>query len=124
MPEDITVTVSENGVDVIQEEQIESYVGTLTVTVQMNGEEYVQTISLCNENLEEIDQKLDTVVSLMQETVSQNSVEPTLSENDIPENPLVTTKLTEYSLTDSLLLVVILLLLLTNVLQFIFRKGD
>ncbi|MBD5541359.1 MAG: hypothetical protein HDR00_09265 [Lachnospiraceae bacterium] len=93
---------------------------------------------------EDLNQKLDRLIELQEQslsqnalpeeeeekeinvyvTVSQNSVsENTVSENTVSENALVTTPLSHYTVEESLLMIICLLLLLGNILQFFFRKG-
>lgn len=86
-------------------------------------------------------EKLDMIYDVLCQSVSGNGVEvvyvPTVSENSISvsvnsvepvteekvENPLVSTRLADYSLTDSLLLLTVLLLLVANVLIVFYRGG-
>ena len=94
---------------------------------------------------EDLNQKLDRLIELQEQSLSQNALpeeeaeekeirvyvtvsensvsENTVSENTVSENALVTTPLSHYTVEESLLMIICLLLLLGNILQFFFRKG-
>lgn len=87
-------------------------------------------------------EKLDMIYDVLVQSVSANGLEivyvPTVSENSVTvsvnsvepeteirvENPLITTKLADYSLTDSLLLLTVLLLLVTDALIVFYRERS
>lgn len=58
---------------------------------------------------------------LLEQSLSINGI---VSENSISQNAIMTTKLEDYSLTDSLLLIEIVVTLLIGVVVIFFRKGD
>lgn len=57
---------------------------------------------------------------LLEQSLSMNGV----SENSISQNAIMTTKLEDYSLTDSLLLILIIITLISTLVGIFFRKGD
>lgn len=57
---------------------------------------------------------------LLEHSLSMNGV----SENSISQNAIMTTKLEDYSLTDSLLLILIIITLISTLVGIFFRKGD
>ena len=59
---------------------------------------------------------------LLEQSISMNSV--SVSGNTISQNAIMTTKLEDYSLTDSLLLILIVLIFCFGVVHLLFRKGD
>lgn len=58
---------------------------------------------------------------LLEQSLSMNGI---VSENSISQNSIMTTKLEDYSLTDSLLLIQIVVTLIIGVAVIFFRKGD
>lgn len=58
---------------------------------------------------------------LLEQSLSMNGI---VSENSISQNAIMTTKLEDYSLTDSLLLIEIVVTLLIGIVVIFFRKGD
>ena len=78
---------------------------------------------------------LQTLKNIESGIVSQNSLleennrlleesSSTLSENSISQNSIMTTKLEDYSLTDSLLLLIFVALLIGILTYFFAKKGD
>lgn len=59
---------------------------------------------------------------LLERSVSMNGIP--VSDNSISQNAIMTTKLEDYSLTDSLLLVLIVITLISSLVGIFFRKGD
>ena len=59
---------------------------------------------------------------LLEQSISMNSV--TVSDNSISQNSILTTKLEDYSLTDSLLLVLFIVIFSFGIGSILFRKGD
>lgn len=139
-------TISGNGLETT--EPVNSHVDNLILSFTIDGQEYITRLDNAAVKSEEyniqLNEKLDRVIELL-ETVSANSLpeEPeteeaaqdpipvdvtvTLSENTVSENTvenaLITTPLSEFSVTDSLLVIIILLLIVTNFFTFLFRKG-
>ena len=58
---------------------------------------------------------------LLEQSLSMNGI---VSENSISQNAIITTKLEDYSLTDSLLLILIIITLISTLVGIFFRKGD
>ena len=58
---------------------------------------------------------------LLEQSISMNGI---VSENSISQNAIITTKLEDYSLTDSLLLILIIITLISTLVGIFFRKGD
>ena len=58
---------------------------------------------------------------LLEQSLSMNGI---VSENSISQNAIMTTKLEDYSLTDSLLLILIIITLISTLVGIFFRKGD
>lgn len=58
---------------------------------------------------------------LLEHSLSMNGI---VSENSISQNAIMTTKLEDYSLTDSLLLILIIITLISTLVGIFFRKGD
>ena len=121
--------------ETVEEQPIESYVDTLQVTVQLYGQDYTEMLGSISGNSVELSVKLDRIIELLEQTVSQNSIEEdieveetvsenTVSDNTISQNALIYTKLQDYGLTDSLLLVTNMLLLFLIVVLVFFRKGE
>lgn len=59
---------------------------------------------------------------LLERSISINGIP--VSDNSISQNAIMTTKLEDYSLTDSLLLVLIVITLISSLVGIFFRKGD
>lgn len=59
---------------------------------------------------------------LLERSISMNSV--SVSDNTVSQNAIITTKLEDYSLTDSLLLILIVLIFCFGIINLFFRKGD
>ena len=59
---------------------------------------------------------------LLEQSISMNSI--AVSDNTISQNAIMTTKLEDYSLTDSLLLVLIVVIFCFGVAHLFFRKGN
>lgn len=59
---------------------------------------------------------------LLERSISMNGIP--VSDNSISQNAIMTTKLEDYSLTDSLLLILIIVVLLSSFVGIFFRKGD
>lgn len=58
---------------------------------------------------------------LLEQSLSMNGI---VSENSISQNAIMTTRLEDYSLTDSLLLIEIVVTLLVGLVVIFFRKGN
>ena len=58
---------------------------------------------------------------LLEQSLSMNGI---VSEKSISQNAIITTKLEDYSLTDSLLLILIIITLISTLVGIFFRKGD
>lgn len=127
-------TVSGNGLD------------TGTAIPQGNPDpDYTEQLDLTLEYMQQLNEKLDRLIELQEQTlsgndlpeeeeedqpvnvyvtVSQNTVsENTVSENTVSENAIMTTPLTEYSLEASLLLLILILVFFDIVIQFFFQRG-
>lgn len=107
--------------------------------------DYTEQLDLTLEYMQQLNEKLDRLIELQEQTlsgndlpeeeeeeqpinvyvtVSQNMVsENTISANTVSENALITTPLTEYSLEASLQLLILILLLFDIVIQFFFQRG-
>lgn len=59
---------------------------------------------------------------LLERSISMNGI--SVSDNSVSQNAIMTTKLEDYSLTDSLLLVLIVIVLISSFVGIFFRKGD
>lgn len=59
---------------------------------------------------------------LLKQSISMNSV--SVSDNSVSQNAIITTRLEDYSLTDSLLLILIVLIFCFGIINLFFRKGD
>lgn len=59
---------------------------------------------------------------LLERSISMNGI--SVSDNSISQNAIMTTKLEDYSLTDSLLLVLIVITLISSFVGLFLRKGD
>lgn len=114
--------------------------------------DYTDQINVISNDLRDLSGKLDKLLELLEqektleepeeeteEAVSENAaLEPpevnvyvlvsgnTVSENTVSQNALITTPLSDYSVTDSLILLILILMVLGDVLQFIFfkRRGE
>ena len=138
---ELELTLSGNDIGVPQEVPVDSQVDNLILTVYIEGPDYTESLDNLSGQLDRIIELLEYQQEMM---ISQNALpdeepeeeeekeivvnvtvsENTISENTVSENALLTTKLTEYSLTDSLLLVICLLLLFFIVVSLFFRKGE
>lgn len=137
---ELQLTLSGNDIGVPQEVPVDSQVDNLILTVYIEGPDYTESLDNLSGQLDRIIELLEYQQEMM---ISQNALdeepeeeeekeivvnvtvsENTVSENTVSENALLTTKLTEYSLTDSLLLVICLLLLFFIVVTFFFRRGE
>lgn len=137
---ELELTLSGNDIGVPQEVPVDSQVDNLILTVYIEGPDYTESLDNLSGQLDRIIELLEYQQEMM---ISQNALdekpeeeeekeivinvtvsENTVSENTVSENALLTTKLTEYSLTDSLLLVICLLLLFFIVVSLFFRKGE
>lgn len=58
---------------------------------------------------------------LLERSISMNGI--SVSDNSISQNAIMTTKLEDYSLTDSLLLVLVVITLISSFVGLFFRKG-
>lgn len=107
--------------------------------------DYTEQLDLTLEYMQRLNEKLDRLIELQEQTlsgndlpeeeeeeqpinvyvtVSQNMVsENTISANTVSENALITTPLTEYSLEASLQLLILILLFFDIVIQFFFQRG-
>lgn len=59
---------------------------------------------------------------LLERSISMNGIP--VSDNSVSQNAIMTTKLEDYSLTDSLLLVLVVITLISSFVGLFFRKGD
>lgn len=59
---------------------------------------------------------------LLERSISMNGIP--VSDNSVSQNAILTTKLEDYSLTDSLLLVLVVITLISSFVGLFFRKGD
>lgn len=126
---------AESGEDITTadiEESIPADADTVRFTINIHNPDYMELLEHINSQLAEISQQLseNTVSGNTADipyvpTVSENNITVTVSENSIEpiENALISTKLTDYSLTDSLLLIIVFILLIGNILTFVFMKG-
>lgn len=107
--------------------------------------DYTEQINLTLEYMQQLNQKLDRLIELQEQTlsgndlpeeeeeeqpinvfvtVSQNTVsENTVSENTVSENAIMITPLKNYSLEASLLLLILILVFFDIVIQFFFQRG-
>lgn len=107
--------------------------------------DYTEQLDLTLEYMQQLNEKLDRLIELQEQTlsgnelpeeeeeeqpinvyvtVSQNTVsENTISANTVSENALITTPLTEYSLEASLQLLILILVFFDIVIQFFFQRG-
>lgn len=127
--------VAESGEEITTadfEESIPADVDTVRFTINIHNPDYMELLEQINSRLAEISQQLseNTVSGNTADipyvpTVSENNITVTVSENSIEpiENALISTKLIDYSLTDSLLLIIVFILLIGNILTFVFMKG-
>lgn len=60
---------------------------------------------------------------LLSDSVSMNGLEEIVSENTVSQNALLTTKLEDYSLTDSLLLIIFFFMLLILLVNTFLKRG-
>ena len=132
------LTVSGNGFDI----------GEAPPPVELEEEnpDYTEQLDLTLEYMLQLNEKLDRLIELQEQTisgnelpeeeeeqeneinvfvtVSQNAVsDNTISENTVSENALMVIPLKEYSLEASLQLIILILVFLDIVIQFFFRKG-
>ena len=106
--------------------EVDSYVGTLEVSIDVpEDKDYSEDLHMIADALQKLCEKSD-VISSQLDSISQNSVpvEETVSENTVSENSIITTKIKDYTITESFLMIIVFLLLLSNVLTFLFMKGD
>lgn len=130
------LTVSGNGFDIGEapppaelEEENPDYTEQLDLTLkymlQLNEkldrliELQEQTISGNELPEEEEEQPINVFVTVSQNTVSENTV----SENTVSENAIMITPLKNYSLEASLLLLLLILVFFDIVIQFFFQRG-
>ncbi len=129
------LTVSGNGFDIgeaptpVEQEETPDYTEqfdlTLEYMLQLNEkldrliELQEQTISGNELPEEEEEQPINVYVTVSQNTVSENTV----SENTVSENAIMITPLKNYSLEASLQLIILILVFFDIVIQFFFRKG-
>lgn len=114
--------------------------------------DYTEQINVISNDLRDLSGKIDLLIELLnqedvpveieeetEEAVSENAAPDspevnvyvsvsgnTISDNTVSQNALITTPLSDYSVTDSLILLILILMVLGNVLQFIFlkRRGE
>ena len=75
---------------------------------------------------------LNTLNNINAGMVSQNALleennrllKQSISMNSVSQNAIITTRLEDYSLTDSLLLILIVLIFCFGIINLFFRKGD
>lgn len=130
------LTVSGNGLDIGE---------APSPAEQEETPDYTEQLDLTLEYMQQLNEKLDRLIELQEQTlsgndlpeeeeeeqpinvyvtVSQNMVsENTISANTVSENALITTPLTEYSLEASLQLLILILVFFDIVIQFFFQRG-
>lgn len=142
------VSVSENTLqtfaEILAEDNTDTQTSESEYIIEDDNSDVEVPITVTDPSCEELLQQILEQLQLLNEkelTVSANSVPadyyvPSVSENNITvtvsqntvsensiENAIVTTKLKDYGLTDSLLLIIVFILLIGNILTFIFLKG-
>lgn len=139
-------TLSGNGIPEITQQPVDSHVDNLVLYFELDGQEYITRLDDAAARSQEyndgLNRKLDRIVELLEESVSENSLpeepeetepepvsvfvtvsENTVSENTVSENAIMSTPLKEYSITDTLLVIIILLLIFSEIRDFLFLKG-
>ena len=101
--------------------------------------DYTEQFDLTLEYMLQLNEKLDRLIELQEQTISGNELpeeeeeqpinvyvtvsQNTVSENTVSENAIMITPLKNYSLEASLQLIILILVFFDIVIQFFFRKG-
>lgn len=129
---DVQNSVSENGIE--ETHDIDAYVDTLQINVENVGQDYYsEQLETIAKQQECIIERLDTLIGIGNQSVSQNAEladllrsDDTLSDNSISENAIMNTPIAEYSVSESLLLFtcIITVLILCLLMFFNLTKGE
>lgn len=140
---EVHYTVSGNDLEVT--EPVNSHVDNLVLYFEIDGQEYITRLDdaalRSQEYNDALNEKLDRIVELLEESVSENALleeepeeaepvnvfvtvsENSVSANTVSENAIMTTPIKEYSITDTLLVLILFVLLFSELRDFLLWKG-
>lgn len=140
---EVHYTVSGNDLEVT--EPVNSHVDNLVLYFTIDGQEYITRLDdaalRSQEYNDALNEKLDRIVELLEESVSENALpeeepeeaesvnvfvtvsENSVSANTVSENAIMTTPIKEYSITDTLLVLILFVLLFSELRDFLLWKG-